>query len=155
MNIKTDGNIFVFICVDLVPQEFYNPTFDLSVQLRSYVTSKASRTAEVRRKLRNLPAMRACESVVYLRRDKVKLSLTSEQGKEAIVGILDAGDFFGEGCLFGQPLRIATPIAVSNFEQTCVPNRTDTQHPSIVKVQELRSAVTRSKKGTDLVQFLI
>jgi len=35
--------------------------------------------------------------VVYLRRGKVKLSLTSEQGKEAIIAILGAGDFFGEG----------------------------------------------------------
>ena len=53
-------------------------------------------------------------SVFYLRRGKVKLSVTSQQGKEAIVAILGAGDFFGEGCLAGQPLRISTAIAVTD-----------------------------------------
>ena len=52
------------------------------------------------------------DSVFYLRCGKVKLSVTSEQGKEAIVALLGAGDFFGEGCLAGQPLRISTAIAV-------------------------------------------
>jgi len=54
------------------------------------------------------------DSVFYLRRGKVKLSVTSEQGKEAIVATLDAGDFFGEGCLAGQPLRISTAVAVTD-----------------------------------------
>ena len=48
------------------------------------------------------------DSVFYLRRGKVKLAVTSQQGKEAIVAILGAGEFFGEGCLAGQPLRMAT-----------------------------------------------
>ena len=50
----------------------------------------------------------------YLRRGKVKLAVTSEQGKEAIVAILGAGEFFGEGCLAGQPLRIATATAMTD-----------------------------------------
>ena len=54
------------------------------------------------------------DSVFYLRRGKVKLSVTSQQGKEAIVAVLSAGDFFGEGCLAGQQLRIATAISVSD-----------------------------------------
>ena len=54
------------------------------------------------------------DSVYYIRRGQVKLSVTSQQGKEAIVAVLDAGDFFGEGCLAGQPLRIATAISVSD-----------------------------------------
>ena len=54
------------------------------------------------------------DSVYYLRRGKVKLSVTSQQGKEAIVAILEAGDFFGEGCLAGQPLRMATAISVAD-----------------------------------------
>jgi CRP/FNR family transcriptional regulator, cyclic AMP receptor protein len=56
----------------------------------------------------------AAESIFYLRRGKVKLSVTSQQGKEAIVALLGAGDFFGEGCLAGQPLRIATAISVTD-----------------------------------------
>jgi CRP-like cAMP-binding protein len=44
----------------------------------------------------------------------VKLAVTSKQGKEAIVATLDAGDFFGEGCLAGQPLRMATATALTD-----------------------------------------
>ncbi len=54
------------------------------------------------------------DSVFYLRRGKVKLAVTSQQGKEAIVAILGDGDFFGEGCLAGQPLRIATATAMTD-----------------------------------------
>ncbi|HUE45539.1 MAG TPA: Crp/Fnr family transcriptional regulator [Aestuariivirgaceae bacterium] len=48
------------------------------------------------------------DAVFYIRAGKVKFSVVSEQGKEAIVAILDTGDFFGEGCLAGQTRRIAT-----------------------------------------------
>ena len=56
----------------------------------------------------------AADSVWYVRSGKVKLAVTSQQGKEAIVAILGDGKFFGEGCLAGQPLRMATAIAVSD-----------------------------------------
>jgi CRP-like cAMP-binding protein len=52
--------------------------------------------------------------VFFLSRGKVKLAVTSKQGKEAIVAILDPGDFFGEGCLAGQPLRMATATALTD-----------------------------------------
>ena len=51
------------------------------------------------------------DAVFFIRKGKVKLAVTSNQGKEAIVVILDAGEFFGEGCLAGQPLRISTATA--------------------------------------------
>ena len=54
------------------------------------------------------------DSVFYLRKGKVKIAVTSHQGKEAIVATLDAGEFFGEGCLAGQPLRIASAIALTD-----------------------------------------
>ena len=54
------------------------------------------------------------DSVFYVRRGKVKHAVTSQQGKEAIVAILGAGDFFGEGGLAGQPLRIATATATTD-----------------------------------------
>jgi len=53
-------------------------------------------------------------SVFYLRQGKVKLAVTSKQGKEAIVAILDAGEFFGEGCLAGQQLRVSTATAMAD-----------------------------------------
>jgi CRP-like cAMP-binding protein len=54
------------------------------------------------------------DSVFYLRQGKVKLAVTSHQGKEAIVTILGDNEFFGEGCLAGQPLRISTAMAVTD-----------------------------------------
>jgi len=52
------------------------------------------------------------ESIFYVRKGKVKLSVISKQGKEAIVATLSAGDFLGEGCLAGQPLRMATATTI-------------------------------------------
>ncbi len=54
------------------------------------------------------------DSVFYLRKGKVKLLVTSQEGKEAIVAILSAGEFFGEGCLAGQTLRMSTAVAMTN-----------------------------------------
>ncbi len=53
------------------------------------------------------------DSVFYLRQGKAKLSVISAQGKEAIVATLSGGDFLGEGCLAGQPLRMATATTVT------------------------------------------
>jgi CRP/FNR family transcriptional regulator, cyclic AMP receptor protein len=54
------------------------------------------------------------DSVFFLRRGAVKLAVTSRQGKEAIVAVLNTGDFFGEGCLAGQPLRMAAASATTD-----------------------------------------
>jgi CRP/FNR family transcriptional regulator, cyclic AMP receptor protein len=56
------------------------------------------------------------DSVIYLQKGGVKLSVVSKTGKEAVVAMLGPGDFFGEGCLAGQTLRIgsATAIAASS-----------------------------------------
>src|ERR1700691_325768 len=52
------------------------------------------------------------DSVFYLQKGRVKLTVLSEQGKEAVVAILEPGQFFGEGCLNGHPLRLATTTAM-------------------------------------------
>jgi CRP/FNR family cyclic AMP-dependent transcriptional regulator len=54
------------------------------------------------------------DSVFFLLQGKVKLAVTSSEGKEAIVATLDYGEFFGEGCLADQPLRMATAISVGD-----------------------------------------
>jgi CRP/FNR family cyclic AMP-dependent transcriptional regulator len=54
------------------------------------------------------------DSLFYLRRGKVKLRVMSQQGKEAIVAILGAGEFFGEGCLAGQASRMATAVTMTD-----------------------------------------
>jgi CRP/FNR family cyclic AMP-dependent transcriptional regulator len=54
------------------------------------------------------------DSVFYILKGKVKLTVISKEGKEAIVALLDSGSFFGEGCLAGQPRRMAGAAAVSD-----------------------------------------
>jgi CRP/FNR family transcriptional regulator, cyclic AMP receptor protein len=55
----------------------------------------------------------AATDVFYMQQGTVKLSVLSRTGKEAVVAVLGQGDFFGEGCLAGQPRRIATASAMS------------------------------------------
>lgn len=52
------------------------------------------------------------DAVFYIQQGKIKITVVSEQGKEAVVAVLGMGDFFGEGCLAGQPLRMATVTAM-------------------------------------------
>jgi CRP/FNR family cyclic AMP-dependent transcriptional regulator len=54
------------------------------------------------------------DSVFYIQSGKVKKTVVSEQGKEAVIAILDAADFFGEGCLTGELLRLATVVTLTN-----------------------------------------
>jgi CRP-like cAMP-binding protein len=56
------------------------------------------------------------DSVFYIQKGRIKIVVESEQGKEAVVAILGAGEFFGEGCLIGQPLRLATARAMAESE---------------------------------------
>jgi CRP/FNR family cyclic AMP-dependent transcriptional regulator len=60
------------------------------------------------------------DSLYFLLRGKVKLGVASREGKEAIVATLGSGEFFGEGCLAGQPLRMATATSVGNCTLTMV-----------------------------------
>jgi CRP/FNR family transcriptional regulator, cyclic AMP receptor protein len=55
----------------------------------------------------------AADSVMYLQSGGVKLTVVNEVGKEAVVAILGPGDFFGEGCLAGQSVRIGTATAIT------------------------------------------
>jgi CRP/FNR family transcriptional regulator, cyclic AMP receptor protein len=52
------------------------------------------------------------DAVFYIRSGKIKLTVLSAEGREAVLGILGGGDFFGEGCLAGQQLRMATAMAM-------------------------------------------
>ena len=87
------------------------PSFDLQGFLES---------AETGRTIRRLPQSAVIFSqgdpatdVFYIQRGRVKLSVLSRTGKEAVVAVLGQGDFFGEGCLAGQPKRISTASAMS------------------------------------------
>jgi len=54
------------------------------------------------------------DAVFYIQKGKVKLTVVSKSGKEATIGILYDGDFFGEGCLTGQPLRLSSATTMTD-----------------------------------------
>ena len=56
----------------------------------------------------------ACDHVLYIQQGNVKLSVVSKSGREAVVAMLGAGEFFGEGCLAGQPIRMGTATATTD-----------------------------------------
>ena len=58
----------------------------------------------------------AADAVFYIQEGKVRLTVVSESGKEATLGILNAGEFFGEGALAGQPLRMGSATAMTDCE---------------------------------------
>ena len=60
------------------------------------------------------------DALLYIKEGKVKVSVVSKQGKEAVVAILKDGDFFGEGCLAGQQVRMATAVAIAECSITRV-----------------------------------
>ena len=58
----------------------------------------------------------AADAVFYVQKGKIKITVRSKQGKEAVIALLGTGEFFGEGCLIGQPLRLATAAAMIESE---------------------------------------
>ena len=68
------------------------------------------------------------DSAFYIQKGKVKVSVVSDQGKEAVIAILGAEEFCGEGCLAGQPRRIATVTAMTECRVMRL------QKPNVIRV---------------------
>ena len=62
----------------------------------------------------------AADTVFYIQKGRIKVIVVSDQRKEAVVGIMEPGQFFGEGCLNGHPLRIATTMAMEECLVTSI-----------------------------------
>src|SRR3954451_14471711 len=60
------------------------------------------------------------DAVFYIQKGKIKVLVVSEQRKEPVVGIMEPGQFFGEGCLNGHPLRISTTVAMDECVITSI-----------------------------------
>jgi CRP/FNR family cyclic AMP-dependent transcriptional regulator len=76
----------------------------------------ARKVAEFRRKETIFRQGDPSRNVMYIQNGGVKLSVINETGKEAVVAILGPGDFFGEGCLAGQSIRMGTATAVTSTD---------------------------------------
>jgi CRP/FNR family cyclic AMP-dependent transcriptional regulator len=84
------------------------------------------------------------DSLFYIQKGKVKITVLSEHGKEAVVGILTPGQFFGEACLDGAPLRTATSHAMEDCLIT-----------SITKAAMLTTLETEPKFSAFFVSYLL
>jgi CRP-like cAMP-binding protein len=76
--------------------------------------SNTTKLIEYRKKSNIFVQGEPARTVFHIKKGKVKLTVTSEQGKAAIIGILNGGSFFGEGCIAGQPLRMMTATALTD-----------------------------------------
>jgi CRP/FNR family transcriptional regulator, cyclic AMP receptor protein len=85
------------------------PPFDLKTFLNKANKSDAEYRTDEHIFVQGDPA----DALFYIKAGKIKLTVVSQQGKEAVVAILKDGDFFGEGCLAGQLVRMATAVAIS------------------------------------------
>ena len=85
-------------------------TFNPQVYLDSVGVSR--RVAEFRRKQSIFSQGEAADSVMYVQKGSVKFTVVNESGKEAVVAIFSAGDFFGEGGMAGQTIRMGTATAI-------------------------------------------
>ena len=88
------------------------PAFDAQAFLDS--AGVARKVKEVKRAEVVYAQGAAADSIIYLQSGGVKLTVVNEVGKEAVVAILGPGDFFGEGCLAGQSVRIGTATAITS-----------------------------------------
>jgi CRP-like cAMP-binding protein len=86
------------------------PFFDAQRFLTS--TGSAKRLTEYKKDAIIFQQGAPATSVLYIQAGRVKLSVVSSSGKEAVVGVLGPGDFFGESCLAGQPVRMSTASAM-------------------------------------------
>ncbi len=98
------------------------------------------------------------DAVFYLPKGKVKIVATSEQGKEAVVAILGPGSFFGEGCLIGQPLRLAaaTTLTEATVMKVGKPEMLKVLHdqPSFAELFMAHLLTRNSRVEEDLVDQL-
>jgi CRP/FNR family cyclic AMP-dependent transcriptional regulator len=98
------------------------------------------------------------DAVFFVHRGKVKLTVLSQQGKQAVTALLGPGDFFGEGCLAGQTLRMATAITMteSSIERLAKPTMIRTLHRDAVFAESFTAyLLTRNiRMEEDLVDQL-
>ena len=93
-----------------MPQKLSRAHFDAESFLRTL--RGGTKLVDYRKKSSIFVQGEPAGSVFYIQKGRVKLTVTSAQGKAAIIGVLDAGNLFGEGCLAGQPHRMMTATAV-------------------------------------------
>ncbi len=100
----------------------------------------------------------AADSVFYIIRGEVKIAVFSGQGREGVVGLLSGRDFFGEGCLIAQPLRLASAVAMTDTEVLRIDKaemiRVLHAEPALAEVFTTHLLTRNSRVEADLVDHL-
>src|ERR1700733_3033070 len=106
------------------------PLVKASKKLIKFDTKTFLSTINGGRKIEAFPKKRtifaqgdSSDAVFYIKEGKIRLTVVSKIGKEATIGILNEGDFFGEGCLTGQPLRLCSAIAMTDCSVMTIDKR--------------------------------
>jgi CRP/FNR family cyclic AMP-dependent transcriptional regulator len=86
----------------------------LRFEIESFLRTLQAKAAEYSKKSNIFVQGDRGDAVFYTQKGRVKLAVISEQGKSAIIGVLNGGSFFGEGCIAGQPLRMMTASAITD-----------------------------------------
>ena len=110
-----DSNVAsVTFYTDLAPDRGHNAIYmsQASHTIASFLGARR-KSISFKKKHAIYPQGDAADSVFYLQEGTVQLSILSTRGKEAIIAVLDAGSFFGEECLAGQPFRMARATALT------------------------------------------
>lgn len=98
------------------------------------------------------------DAVFYVQKGKAKVTVLSEQGKEAVIAMLGQGDFFGEGCLGGQALRLATVAALAECAIMRIPKseiiRVIHEEPAFAELFIAHLLARNSRVEEDLVDQL-
>jgi len=91
------------------------PRISLAFDIKSFLSSAGDERAVMhcRKKKVLFSQGDPAESIFYIQKGRIQLSVISKLGKEAVIGILGTGDFFGEGCLAGQLVRMSTATALA------------------------------------------
>ena len=85
-----------------------------------------------------------CNNVMYIQSGNAKLTIVNPQGKEAVLAILGPGDFVGEGCIIGNPVRMATATAIAPLSAT------------IIDKQEMMRVIhDQSEFATKFIQYML
>src|ERR1700728_3477157 len=114
--------------------------------LKSFLANigKGRKIVRVRKKQAIYTQGAPCDALFYIQKGKVRLTAVSKEGKEATIAILNSTDFFGEGCLAGQPLRIGSATAMTDCELMRIENKA------------MKTALHRENKLSDMfVAYLL
>jgi CRP/FNR family transcriptional regulator, cyclic AMP receptor protein len=95
--------------MEVTPMASFHPQTDLNNQV-----GNGNTTLKCPKKQILFSQGDTVEAVFYIQAGKVKLTVVSPRGKEAVIAILEPGSFFGEGCLTGQPLQLATATTIED-----------------------------------------